>query len=221
MAGTVGRRPTGPMRTIDISMPVRPGMPSFPGDPPVTVSPVRQLVRGDPYNLSTWSFGSHAGTHVDPPRHFSEQGAPTDELDLELLNGPCEVVDVDPRAPYVRAGDVDRVPARTTRVLFRTGNSARWARNPRYFSDYVALAPEVARPLLDRGIRLVGIDALSIESDPGGRFPLHRSLLSEGAVILEGLWLAEARPGPYELRCLPLRLADGDGAPCRAVLLAP
>ncbi|HXQ94204.1 MAG TPA: cyclase family protein [Thermoplasmata archaeon] len=209
------------MRTIDISMPVAPGMPSFPGDPEVVVSPVWRLAKGDGYNLSTWSFGSHTGTHVDPPRHFADDGATADHLDLDVLNGPCVVVDVDPSARAVAARDVARVPPGATRVLFRTANSARWARGIPYFPDYVALAEESVGPLLDHGVRLVGIDSLSIESDPSGRYPVHRRLLSAGALILEGLRLAEAPAGPYDLRCLPLRLASADGAPCRAVLVAP
>ncbi|HEV8050012.1 MAG TPA: cyclase family protein, partial [Thermoplasmata archaeon] len=191
------------------------------GDPAVTSTPVRRLTRGDSYNLSVWSLGSHAGTHVDPPRHFAENGLAADQLDLGVLNGPCAVVEVDPRARSVTDKDLDRIPPRTTRVLFRTANSPRWARGEPFFEDYVGLSTEAAQPLVDRGVRLVGIDSLSIESDPSGRFPVHRTLLSSGTLILEGLCLDEAKPGAYELRCLPLRLGDGDGAPCRAVLLGP
>jgi arylformamidase len=209
------------MRTIDISMRVHPGMPGFPGDPPVETAPVRQIANGDPYNLSTWKFGSHTGTHVDPPLHFVADGAGTDRLDLGVLNGPCEVVDVPEGSPHVGPSDVARIPSGASRVLFRTTNSARWWKTTTFFEDFVALTDDAAVALLERRVRLVGIDALSVESDPSGRFPVHHRLLRAGVAILEGIVLADAPAGPYELRCLPLRLVDGDGAPCRAVLVVP
>ncbi|MFI5414233.1 MAG: cyclase family protein [Candidatus Lutacidiplasmatales archaeon] len=208
------------MRTIDISMPMHPGMPSFPGDPPVHGRPVRQVDRGDPYNLSVWTMGSHAGTHVDPPRHFLSAGAGSDRLDLAVLNGPCHVVDVGDGATTVGPAEVARMPSGTTRVLFRSANSRRWDSGDQFFPDYVALTLPAANELLARGVRLVGVDALSIESDPSERYPVHRLLLGAGVAILEGLRLGAAPAGEYELRCLPLRWVDGDGAPCRAVLVA-
>jgi arylformamidase len=208
------------MRTIDVSMPVRPGMPSFPGDPAVAVEPVRRVDRGDAYNLSTWTFGSHTGTHVDPPLHFVPGGAAADALDLSVLNGPCEVVEVPPGSTGVGRLEVGRVPPGVVRVLFRTANSRRWASAGRFFDDYVAVTPDGAAALVERGVKLVGIDSLSVESDTTGAFPVHHALLGRGVLILEGLLLADVPAGPYDLRCLPLRLAGADGAPCRAVLVA-
>ncbi|MCI4349406.1 MAG: cyclase family protein [Thermoplasmata archaeon] len=205
-------------RLIDISMPIRPDMAVFRGDPEVRVRAVHSLERGDPYNLSLLTMGSHTGTHLDPPAHFVAGGRTVDQLDLELLNGPCQVVRVPDSAPVVGVSDVARIPPGTERVLFRTSNSARWASDDRFFSHYVALAPDAVPALVDSGIRLVGIDALSIERDLTGTFPVHRALLGKGIVILEGTRLAEVPEGPYELECLPLRIVQGDGAPARAVL---
>jgi|SRR5208282_523232 len=209
------------MRRFDISMPLFSGMPSFPGDPAFASSPIRSMARGDPYNLSGLSFGSHTGTHVDPPSHFVRGGAPTDELDLEILNGPCQVVGVDPRASSVGVDDVTRIPAKTTRVLFRTSNSARWLTQLAFFADYVALTPAAADALVRQHVRMVGLDALSIENDPSGTFPVHHALLGRGILILEGLLLGDVPPGAYTLQCLPLRLRGGDGGPARATLSAP
>ncbi len=196
-------------------------MAAFPGDPEFRSDPHRSLARGDAYNVSTLSFGSHAGTHLDPPRHFFANGLPADRLDLEDFNGPCWVVAVDPAQREVGPEDVDRLPPGTRRVLFRTANSARWEQSRDFFSDYVALGPRAAEALVARRLRLVGIDSLSIENDPTGAFPVHRALLGNGVLILEGIELAHAAPGAYELVCLPLRLYDADGGPARAVLLAP
>jgi arylformamidase len=209
------------MRRIDISMPLFPGMPSFPGDPTFSSNAVRSTSRGDPYNISGLAFGSHAGTHVDPPVHFVPGGATTDQLDLEVLNGPCRVVEVEAGARAVEVPVVNRIPSGTERVLFRTSNSSRWARSLTFFPDYVGLTPDSAERLLRRRVRLVGIDALSVENDPTGTFPVHHALLGGGALILEGLLLSEAPAGEYLLDCLPLRLRNGDGGPARATLSVP
>lgn len=209
------------MRRIDISMPLFPGMPSFPGDPDFSSARVRSMAAGDPYNISSLSFGSHAGTHVDPPVHFVPGGATTDQLDLDTLNGPCQVVEANAGAASVGPEDVARIPVGARRVLFRTANSPRWANALTFFPDYVALTPAAADLLVQRGVRLVGIDALSVENDPTGSFPVHHRLLGRGVLILEGVLLADAREGEYVLECLPLRLRGGDGGPARAALLAP
>jgi len=203
---------------IDISMPLFPGMPTFPGDPPFVAEPVRRVDRGAPYSLSRLSLGSHAGTHVDPPSHFFPAGRPVDQLDLEILQGPCRVVDVGPRGREIQAEELATVPAGTSRLLLRTPNSPRWARRLEFFPDYVGLGLPAARRLAEQGVRLVGIDALSVESDPTEAFPVHRELLGRGIVILEGLLLEPARAGRYELACLPLLWKDGDGGPARAAL---
>lgn len=214
------RREVTPTRRFDISMPLAPSMPAFPGDPAFASVPVRSLAQGDPYSVSSISLGSHAGTHVDPPRHFLPAGGGVDQLDLEVLNGPCRVVDVPATSAAIGRAETDPVPAGTRRVLFRTLNSERWSRRLEFFPDYVALTEEGARFLLGRGVALVGIDSLSVESDPTGRFPVHHLLLGGGALILEGILLHDVPPGEYVLECLPLRLMGGDGGPARATLTA-
>jgi arylformamidase len=206
------------MTRIDVSMPLSVGMPAFPGDPEFDSAPVRQIARGDAYNISRLTFGSHAGTHVDPPVHFVPGGATIDHVDLELLNGPCQVVGVADSSTSIGAAEVARIPSGTTRVLFRSSNSARWAERLEFFGDYVALDLSAAQALLDRGVRLVGIDALSIERDLTETYPVHHELLRRGALILEGLLLGDAPPGPYDLACLPLRVSEGDGGPARVTL---
>jgi len=209
------------MRQIDVSMPLYSGMPAFPGDPLFDVEPVRSRARGDPYNISRVSMGSHAGTHVDPPIHFVPGGRDLDGVDLESLSGPCRVVEVPPGTGSVARREVDAVPPGTERVLFRTANSDRWRERLEFFPDYVALDPSAADALVARSVKLVGIDSLSVERDATGQFPVHHRLLGAGVLILEGLLLGDAPAGAYEMRCLPLRVRHGDGGPARVVLLAP
>jgi arylformamidase len=209
------------VRFIDISSPLGADTPCFPGDPRIAVTRVRSIERGDPYNISALEMGSHAGTHVDPPIHFVPGGATIDRVDLAQLNGRCEVVEVPARVRTIGAAELVDVPRGVERLLLRTSNSDRWAAGASFFADYVALDTSAADQLVERGVRLVGLDALSIESDATGRFPVHHRLLGSGVLILEGIRLAGVAPGPYDLRLLPLRIADGDGGPARAALVAP
>jgi arylformamidase len=207
------------VRRIDVSMPLFAGMPAFPGDPVFGTAPLRRIERGDDYSLSSLSFGSHTGTHIDPPSHFVAGGTTVDAIDLAAVNGPCEVVEVPESSESIGPDELGELRSRSDRLLFRTANSARWAERLRFFRDYVALTLPAAQRIRERRPRLVGIDALSIENDPTGRFPVHRELLGHGILILEGLLLGDAPAGSYRLECLPLRLQGGDGGPARAILV--
>jgi arylformamidase len=205
------------MRWIDVTVPVRDGMVVYEGDPTVRVTRRLSIAAGDPANVSEIRLGSHTGTHVDAPAHFLP-GAPTlDALPLDVLIGPALVVETD-AAPVIGREACARLDlAGVERLVFKTRNSALWRRDA-FARDYVALDEAAARHLVAAGVRLVGIDYLSIEPFRAPGHPVHRRLLEAGVVILEGLDLSAVAAGPYHLVCLPLRLAGGDGAPCRVLL---
>jgi arylformamidase len=197
-----------PEMIIDISIPIGPETPVWPGDPPVLVEPVARVADGDPADVSRLTLGTHTGTHVDPPAHFLPGTATVDALELDVLVGPAVVVAF-PIGPIDGAAlESAALAGGSTRVLLKTAG------------DTGALTPDGARWLVDRGVRLVGADTLSLEPD-SDNYPVHRILLGAGVVIVEGLVLAAVTPGPYEFVCLPLRIAGGDGAPARAVLIRP
>ena len=192
------------VQIIDVSVPVRPGMITYPGDPEVRLERVSSIGDGDVVNLSRLDLGVHSGTHVDAPLHFVDGGASVETLPLDVLVGPCVVVDgLDPAA----------VPTGAERVLFKTTNSRLWER-AEFSEDFVALDAAAARALVERGVRLVGIDYLSIGDEEA-----HRVLLGAGVVAVEGLDLREVEPGEYRLVCAPLRLVGAEGAPARVLLL--
>ena len=206
------------MGWIDVSVPVRTGMVVYDGDPEVRIEGVLEIARGDPANLSRMELGTHTGTHVDAPRHFIDGGPGADGIPLDALVGPAIVADAR-GAP----GDIDAaalaalgVPPGTERLLLRTRNGELWDRGD-FTRDYVGVAEDAARRLVAMGVRLLGIDYLSIapSADPA---PTHRVLLEAGVVVVEGLDLRAAPPGPCELVCLPLRIAGADGAPARALV---
>ncbi|MDP9370274.1 MAG: cyclase family protein [Chloroflexota bacterium] len=212
----------GTSRVIDISVPLSPDLPVWPGDPEVRVEPMMRIAAGDVANVSGLTLSSHTGTHVDAPWHFIENGATLDDIPLERWIGPCVVMEVPPQARRVEPQHLDaaNLPSGTQRLLLRTANSTLWQTGHREFrEDYVALSPAAARWIVERGIRLVGIDYLSIEAFDDQEHATHRTLLGAGVLIVEGLSLSDVTPGHYTLLCLPLRLAAGDGAPARVLLV--
>jgi arylformamidase len=194
-------------------------MPVYEGDPGVDIQPWSSLAKGDSANVSFLHFGAHTGTHVDAPAHFVEGARKIDALSLEALIGrarvirvPDELTEIDP--DFLAACNLDQVE----RVLFRTRNSGFW--NEGFRKDFTHLSPEAAQKLVDMGVKLVGIDYLSIEKFHSGHHRTHLALLSNDVVIVEGLNLSKIPAGDYELICLPLKIADGagDGSPARAIL---
>jgi arylformamidase len=207
-------------RIYDLSLPISESLVTWPSDPPVRIAQVSHLERGDQATVSRLEMGAHTGTHVDAPAHFVLGGLGVDSLDLNVLVGPALVVHAataDALSAEVLAGL--EIPGDTERVLFRTRNSERWARGEREFDEgFVAIAEDGARWLVAHGVRLVGVDYLSVGAF-GDTVPTHQILLRAGVVAVEGLNLSEIEPGVYGLVCLPLKIAGADGAPARAILI--
>jgi len=207
---------------IDVSLPIGPDLLVWPGDPPIDVVPRLRLAKGDPANVSELRMGTHTGTHVDPPNHFVEGSTGVDRVPLDVLMGRAIVVDARHLDRPIEPTDFDElgIPRSETRVLLRTANSELWRTPPVRFPDrYACLTRETARLVVDRGIRLIGVDFLSVEEKGATGHPVHHILLENGVVIVEGLNLSEAEPGEYTLACLPLKIVDGDGGPARALLV--
>ncbi len=208
------------MKIHDISIPISSTMPTYPGDPAVSIEPVLQIAKGDAANVSRLSFGDHSGTHLDPPVHFIPGGKTVDQLDVNVLYGPARVVDMTRIEKAISAQDLERakLPKRAVRILFKTRNSELWDRSG-FQKDFVAFAWDAAQWIVDHGIKLVGIDYLSAESFGASEPKTHRILLGAGVIIVEGLDLRNITPGNYTLACLPLKIKNGDGGPARAVLI--
>ena len=206
------------MKIYDITVPISAELPVYPGDPNIELERVMSLKNGDVANVTRLCCSTHIGTHVDPPSHFIDGARSLDELPLETLIGTARVVDV---------GDVPAIDAAVlsgcnldgvTRVLFKTRNSSFWPEAKTFHEDFVYIAPDAARRLVELGVQLVGIDYLSVEKFNFDEPATHLILLGAEIVIVEGLALRDVPPGDYELFCLPLKIKDGDGSPARVVL---
>ena len=211
------------MRIYDITVPISAReTPVYPGDPDIEIKQWAALAAGDAANVTLLNFGAHTATHIDAPAHFIEGAAKIDALPLEAMLGRARVVEI---PSNVRLIDRDELARHNldgaTRILFKTGNSEFWASGESNFrEDFTYIEPDAARVLAQSGVRLVGIDYLSVEKFKSERHETHVTLLSRNIVIIEGLDLRGVPAGDYELICLPLRIASGtgDGAPARAVL---
>ncbi|HLU74688.1 MAG TPA: cyclase family protein [Nonomuraea sp.] len=208
------------MELVDLSVPIVSGMPVYPGDPEVTIGPALTAAR-DGVNVLALHLGSQSGTHVDAPYHLDDALPRLDELPLERFAGPAVVVDARGLAPKAPIGPAFFAGGLGPIVLVATGWSAHWG--TRAYLDHPYLTEEAARLLVERGVRTVGIDALSVDPTPAEDFPAHRVLCGAHAVIAENLTgldrlvAAQAAGRGVEVSMLPIRLAGADGAPVRAV----
>ncbi len=206
------------MKLFDVSVRLSERTPTFPGNPVFSCEPVKRTARGDSANVTALHLGTHSGTHVDAPRHFFDSRPGVDALPLDVLVGRAVVVEIPGPRRGVEASDLTGADMTgQTRVLLKTGNSALWT-SPDFHRDFAFLDESGARLLIERGIRLVGIDYLSIEQFKRPGAPVHHLLLERSVVIVEGLNLSEVPPGAYDMYCLPLDIAGADGAPARVVL---
>lgn len=209
-------------RIVDISVQMDDDLLIWPGNPPLTVTPWTRLARGDGSNVSDVRLGTHTGTHVDPPFHHIDDGVTVERLPLQVMVGEAVIGDLTESPGPIGAAELDRLALAegTSRLLLKTRNSRLWASRQRHFPDqYVALAVDGAAWLVDHGIRLLGFDFLSVEARGALGRPVHRTLLDNGVVIVEGLDLSQVNGGKCFFVFLPLKLAGADGAPGRAVLL--
>lgn len=205
----------------DISLPISSNLPVWPGDPAIVLEQVAAMDNGDEANVTRLNLSAHTGTHVDAPHHFMNDGRTVESLPLEALVGECYVLRVVNNVDEINAQVLEnaKIPQNVSRLLFRTRNSELWrGGQSRFQTDFVAVSEDGARWLVERGVKLVGVDYLSVAaySQP---VPTHRALLAAGVVILEGLDLSQVEPGAYILYCLPLKLVGADGAPARAILV--
>jgi len=206
------------MKLYDVTVAISEELPVYPGDPPIRITRTHALEKGDLFRVSHLSFGTHIGTHIDPPYHFMRDGLPLDQVPLEVFLGPARVIDVG-AVDVIDAAVLQRFDlAGVKRLLCKTKNSRLWQSAKEFQPDFVYLETDAAELLVKLGVQLVGIDYLSIEKFNFEQPTTHWTLLGNNVVVVEGLDLSEVPPGDYELLCLPLKLKDGDGGPARVVL---
>lgn len=208
------------MRIYDVTVPISAETPVYEGDPKTKIETFASIENGDSSNVSQISCCAHAGTHVDAPNHFFEGTKKVHELELEKLVGDCLVIELDKNVSEIKPEHLTGIE-NAERVLFKTRNSDFWNETVKGFqTDFTYISPEAAHKLVEKNIKLVGIDYLSVDKFDSEDFPAHKILLENEVVILEGLDLRKVSGGIYEIICLPLKYIGGagDGAPARTIL---
>lgn len=209
------------MKIHDVSLTIRSGMSVWPGDTTVELYRKEKIEEGGMCNNSNISMGVHTGTHVDSPYHFINDGFKVDQIPLDTIVGPVVVAEVPDSVDLIDAKAVKSLSLTNgvKRVLFKTRNSKIWSSSHEVFhEDFVGVSADGAQVLVDLGIKLVGIDYLSMAPFTASK-PTHDIMLGAGMVLIEGLDLSKVAPGMYTLMCLPLKLKDTDGSPARVILL--
>jgi len=205
------------MKLIDVTVPLDAHLPTYPNNTPFALEPIKRLARGDSSNVSTLHLSAHAGTHVDAPRHFFDEGLGADALPLEMLVGRARVIEMTTRRGIGADDFAEFDLSEDVRVLIKTVNSRFWG-SPDFHPDYVGMTESGAKHLVEHGIKVVGVDYLSVEEFKKPGAPAHRMLLGAGTIVIEGLNLFDVEPGVYDMYCLPLRVVGSDGAPARVLL---
>jgi len=212
------------VKYYDISVSIRPDLPVWEGDLSVVIRSMASIERGDIANVSRLEIGAHTGTHIDAPVHFVPGRKGIDRLEIDTLIGPAYVANLLSAIHEIGMEDFQHanIPDGTRRLLCKTSNSSLWLTLPStFYRDFIGISKDGAQWLIDQDIELVGIDYLGIERfdmvEKGA--PTHHALLENGMVIIEGLNLSDVPAGEYTLVCLPVKIQNSDGAPCRAVLM--
>jgi len=204
-------------KIYDISLTIYPGMLTWPGQPQVAMDTIKSIAQGDSSNVSLLHIGTHTSTHVDAPYHFIPEAVGIDSISPEVLIGPVRLFQL-PEIHHIDRNLLEGLELKgVERLLFGTTNSA-LLKQRQFVEDYIFISEDAASYLVNMGIKLVGVDYLSIDQYQNIARPAHHILLGAGVVIIEGLDLTGVPPGDYELLCLPLKIKDGNGAPARVFL---
>lgn len=205
---------------IDISVPIDDKLPIWPNSPKPKFSKISSIRGGDSANDTEIKMSVHTGTHIDAPLHFIQNGKSVEKLDLKTFFGPVFVVYL-PKIKEITSRDIRKLnlPKKTERILFKTENSNLWRKKISKFNkNYVGLTVDAAEWLSKKGVKLVGIDYLSIAKFDEAE-EVHKILLEKGIIILEGINLNKVKQGRYQLVCLPVKIAGLEASQTRAILI--
>ncbi len=203
----------------DVTVTIDPTLPTYQGDPSFKRRVVQAIADGKPADVSLLTLSAHTGTHVDAPSHLIPGGKTVDALDLAVMVGLARVVEFDAQGAITAEffEGIDNLGA-DERILLKTRNSSLWG-NQGFAEDYVGLSVDAADWLIDKSVKLVGIDYLSIDAPGNAGLPVHHALLENDVVVVESLNLEQVPEGYYQLVCLPMKIGGSEGAPARVILL--
>ncbi|MBI2029198.1 cyclase family protein [Candidatus Gottesmanbacteria bacterium] len=211
------------MKIYDLSVPIKQNMVVWPGQPKPKIT-VKTDGKADSASLTNFTLNSHNGTHVDAPKHFIKSGKTIDKVEAEKLVGNCKILDL---TNFFKTGGPAEIGwahfgglkvKKGDRILIKTGNY-KFLEGKKFTTDYISLSLDAAKNLVKKQISLIGIDYFGIEKKGNPGHPVHKMLLREGIIIVEGLNLKDVQKGEYTLVCAPLKLEGADASPARVFLI--
>ena len=205
------------MKIYDITAEISDCLPVF-GDERPKITTLARLESGDAYNLTWLSASAHTGTHADMPLHFISGGAGCDNIALEQFYGPAKVMRIAAKG-HICKTDLEPLDIQAGDIILLDTGQSEYMRQGILKQDFIALTLEAAKHLIEKKIKTIGIDYLSVDPYHASDFLVHKALLGSGVAILEGLVLENIPEGEYILSALPLKISNGDGSPVRAVLI--
>ncbi|MCX7709207.1 MAG: cyclase family protein [Clostridia bacterium] len=206
-------------KIYDISLTLENDLPVWPGDKNPELEQTSFMEKGDVCNVGRFSMGMHTGTHIDVPLHFINDGKSTEDVDLSRFIGRAKVFEVEVplkiELEHVQNFDIGEDDI----IILKVPKNESLLKIKEFSKDYVSLSLEAAQFFANKKIKAVGINYFSIEKFDSSKFAVHKTLLGNDIVVIEGLKLEGIEPGEYEFFCLPLKLKNGNGSPVRAVLM--
>jgi len=205
------------MKIYDITASISNNLPTYSEERPEII-PLVQMEKGDICNVSRHITTTHTGTHADMPRHFIADGADCESVDLRHFYGTAKVLKI-PATSHITKADLEGHDIQPGDIILLDTGQSKYMSQPNLREDFIALTSSAAEYLVEKKIKTVGIDYLSVDPYGVPDFPVHKILLTNGIAALEGLVLRHVPAGEYILSALPHKLPGGDGSPVRAVLV--
>lgn len=201
--------------TYDLTADITQDLVVYPGDPSYSANQVSSLETGQKFNLYHMHLCNHVGTHVDFPAHTIQGGKTSSDFPIEYLTGPGIIIKVPSVDKSITKDFVSKQSiVNNDIVFFKTANSKQSKHQP-FIEQYVYIEPDAAKELLEKGVKIVGVDYISIDKHDDEDLTVHNMLLSKEILIVEGLELSSIPEGRYEIFIMPLKVPDMDGLPAR------
>ncbi|WP_419420783.1 cyclase family protein [Legionella sp. D16C41] len=204
----------------DLSVTISEQLVTFPGDPTYHLENVSSLEQGAFFHLNKIYLGNHTGTHIDFPAHVIREGKTSNDFLIDRLIGKGLIIQVPDNEISITKTFVKNQPILTNDfVFFKTANS-KLSKNSTFTKNYVYIEPDAAEELLKKGIKIVGIDYISVDKYEFEDLPVHKALLANDILIVENLELNHVPNGRYTIYIMPLKINNLDGLPARVIAIA-
>ena len=205
------------VKYYDLSASISEELVTFPGDPQYKTENISSLEKGSQFHLSEIHLGNHTGTHIDFPSHVIKGGKTSNDFPIESLISHGLIIEVPSNESSITKDFIKKQPILANDFVFLKTSNSKLSKNAKFTKNYVYIEPEAAVELLKKGVKIVGIDYISVDKYESEDLPVHKSLLSNDVLIVEGLELNDVPIGRCEIYIMPMKINKMDGLPARVI----